>query len=247
MAEAGRENRGEADEVKQVVSEDLKKDADANEDDSGKPAEGGDVQMAEAGKIDVKDDGRAEDKDENKNVDKQDELQEKEKGGSADLEESKGKETGAFDKQGEEEAEEKDSADKKEEGTEDKMIVADEKAEKDDAENHGKGSEVAEEQVSEADKVVEENKEETPKNKKARSARDRSQGKDRKLDGTKSREAKSLLNTPSPYGTDRPQRERKTVERLVEAIEKEPNKSFVIEKVCLLLSFYITIFLFDIQ
>ena len=78
---------------------------------------------------------------------------------------------------------------------------------------------------------MEENKEETPKNKKARSARDRSQGKDKKQDGSKSREAKSLLNTPSPYGTDRPQRERKTVERLVEVIEKETNRNFVVEKV----------------
>jgi protein DEK len=106
--------------------------------------------------------------------------------------------------------------------------ASEKKAEKDDADNHGEDREVTEEQVSEADKV----EEETPKNKKARSARDRSQGKDKKQDGTKSREAKSLLNTPSPYGTDRPQRERKTVERLVEAIEKEPNKNFVIEKVC---------------
>ena len=81
---------------------------------------------------------------------------------------------------------------------------------------------------------MEENKEETPKNKKVRSARDRSQGKEKKQDGSKSREAKSLLETPSPYGTDRPQRERKTVERLVEVIEKEPNRNFVVEKVCCL-------------
>lgn len=102
---------------------------------------------------------------------------------------------------------------------------ADEKQEEEELE--GKGSA---DKKDEADKKLEENKEETPKNKRARSARDRSQGKEKKQDGTKSREAKSLLNTPSPYGTDRPQRERKTVERLVEVIEKEPNKNFVVEK-----------------
>ncbi|WVZ59779.1 hypothetical protein U9M48_009878 [Paspalum notatum var. saurae] len=104
---------------------------------------------------------------------------------------------------------------------------ADEKQEQEEAEAEEKGST---DKKGEAGNKLEENKEETPKNKKARSARDRSQGKDKKQDGSKSREAKSLLNTPSPYGTDRPHRERKTVERLVEVIEKEPNKNFVVEK-----------------
>ncbi|KAK3146784.1 hypothetical protein QOZ80_3BG0271940 [Eleusine coracana subsp. coracana] len=224
-AESAKESRHEADKVKQVVAEDLKRDEDAKEDDSAKTAEGDDVKMAEAGNVDVK--NETEDKDGKKNVDQQDELKEKEKGDSADLEESKGKETVSADKQEEHEG----SADKEvEEAGDKKPNASEKKTEKDGADDQGKDSEMTEEQVSEADKVVEENKEETPKNKKARSARDRSQGKDKKQDGTKSREAKSLLSTPSPYGTDRPQRERKTVERLVEAIEKEPNKNFVVEK-----------------
>ncbi|GJM95880.1 hypothetical protein PR202_ga12664 [Eleusine coracana subsp. coracana] len=228
-AESAKESRHEVDEVKQVVAEDLKRDEDAKEDDSAKTAEGDDIKMAEAGNVNVK--NETEDKDGKKNVDQQDELKEKEKGDSADLEESKGKETVSADKQEEHEAEGKGSVDKEvEEAGDKKPNASEKKTEKDGADDQGKDSEMTEQQVSEADKVVEENKEETPKNKKARSARDRSQGKDKKQDGTKSREAKSLLSTPSPYGTDRPQRERKTVERLVEAIEKEPNKNFVVEK-----------------
>jgi len=215
MAEAESEKEGDAAATKEVDSEDVKMDADANEDTDAKK-EGEDVKMTEAeeGNAEVKDKEEKEDKVDNTNVDKLDESKEQENEGSAEQEENKGKETeehtqlegtkqldakeekdGADEKQQEEEAEEKGSADKK-----------------DEADN------------------LEENKEETPKNKKVRSARDRSQGKEKKQDGSKSREAKSLLETPSPYGTDRPQRERKTVERLVEVIEKEPNRNFVVEK-----------------
>ncbi|XP_062211758.1 DEK domain-containing chromatin-associated protein 4-like [Phragmites australis] len=199
-AEGAKKHDGDVVTAKQVDSKGVKMDADVKVDNNAETAEGEDVKMteAEAGNTEVKDKGQKEDKDENTNADKQGELKEQEKGGSADLEENKGKETGAAEKQEEEEAKEKGSAEKKEEDA--------------------------------ADKKVEENKEETPKNKKARSARDRSQGKDKKQDGSKSREAKSLLSTPNPYATDRPQRERKTVERLVEVIEKEPNKDFVVEK-----------------
>ena len=42
---------------------------------------------------------------------------------------------------------------------------------------------------------------------------------------------KKLLSTPLASSTERPVRERKTVERLVEALEKEPVKKFLIEKV----------------
>jgi len=215
MAEAESEKEGDAAATKEVASEDVKMDADANEDTDAKK-EGEDVKMTEAeeGNAEVKDKEEKDDKVDNTNVDKLDESKEQENEGSAEQEENKGKETeehtqlegtkqldakeekdGADEKQQEEEAEEKGSADKK-----------------DEADN------------------LEENKEETPKNKKVRSARDRSQGKEKKQDGSKSREAKSLLETPSPYGTDRPQRERKTVERLVEVIEKEPNRNFVVEK-----------------
>ncbi|PWZ21383.1 hypothetical protein Zm00014a_024925 [Zea mays] len=113
------------------------------------------------------------------------------------------------------------------EENEGKETDADENQEEEEAEEKGSAGK-KDEAEAEGDKKTEENKE-TPKNKKARSARDRSQGKEEQ-DGSKSREAKSLLNTPSPYGTNRPQRERKTVERLVEVIDKEPNKNFVVEK-----------------
>ncbi|KAL6637329.1 hypothetical protein ACP70R_024901 [Stipagrostis hirtigluma subsp. patula] len=205
---------------------------DLKEQDKGGSADGEDAKMteAEAGDTEVKKDDHKDDKDENTSVDQQDDLKEQEKNGLADQEENKEKETGATEKQEEEEAEEKHSADEKEENAVDEKANAnEEKLEKDGASDQGKDNEVTEEKDTESDKKVEDN-EETPKNKKARSARDRSQGKDKKQDGSKSREAKSLLSTPSPYGTDRPQRERKTVERLVEVIEKEPNSNFVIEK-----------------
>ncbi|CAM0873760.1 unnamed protein product [Alopecurus aequalis] len=212
-------------------------DADAKEDENAKAAQ---HEYLETGDAAVKDEGLKEDKEEKTEdkkelkdteqggSDKHDELNEQGKDGLAEQEEKKAEEMSDGDGQGEEDAE-KGSSDKKD-GGDGKTNANEEKIEKQGGKKRGKGDKVAEEVVSDADKSVDENKEETPKNKKARSARDRSQGKDKKQDGSKSREAKSLLNTPTPYGTDRPQRERKIVERLVEVIEKEPNRNFVVEK-----------------
>ncbi|PAN46240.1 hypothetical protein PAHAL_9G172400 [Panicum hallii] len=206
---------GDASVAKQVDSEDVKMDADAKEDTDAKK-EGEDVKMTEAeeGNVEVKDKEAKEDKVETTNVDKLDESKEQEKDGLAEQEENKGKET----------EEHKQPEGTKQLDAKEEKDGADEKQQEEEAEEKGSAN-----KKDEADNL-EENKEETPKNKKVRSARDRSQGKEKKQEGSKSREAKSLLETPSPYGTDRPQRERKTVERLVEVIEKEPNRNFVVEK-----------------
>ncbi|KAG8062697.1 hypothetical protein GUJ93_ZPchr0003g16866 [Zizania palustris] len=250
MAETEIAKEGDAGAVKQLDTEDVKmggaEDADTKEDKDTKEAEGEDAKMAEAeaGSADAKDAAAVqEDKDDDTDMDKQElkdakqtgpekeELKEQNKSGSVEHEEKKAEEDSSANKQEEEEAEEKHSADDEKEEVRDKRANKNEEKEtKDGAKKQENIDEAAEEQTSDADNKVEENKEETPKNKKARSSRDRSQGKDKKQDGSKSREAKSLLNTPSPYGTDRPQRERKTVERLVEVIEKEPNRNFVVEK-----------------
>ncbi|RLN40475.1 protein DEK-like [Panicum miliaceum] len=210
-----KEGDGDASVAKQVDSEDVKMDADAKEDTDAKK-EGEDVKMTEAeeGNAEVKDKEEKEDEVGNANLDKLDESKEREKDGSAEQEESKGKET----------EEHKQSEGTKQLDAEEEKDDADEKQQEEEAEEKGSAD-----KKDEADNL-EENKEETPKNKKVRSARDRSQGKEKKQDGSKSREAKSLLETLSPYGTDRPQRERKTVARLVEVIEKEPNRNFVVEK-----------------
>ncbi|CAN6323355.1 unnamed protein product [Urochloa humidicola] len=214
MAEAEDAKEGEGDgdaaAAEQVDSEDVKMDADAKEDTSAKPEEGDDARMAEAeaGNAEV------EDKVDNTTMDKPDESIEQEKDGSAEQEEKEVKET----------EEHKQQEGTKQEDAKEEKDGADEKQQEEEVEEKDSAG-----KKDEADKV-EENKEETPKNKKARSVRERSQGKDKKQDGSKSREAKSLLETPSPYGIDRPQRERKTVERLVEVIEKEPNRNFVVEK-----------------
>nr|XP_034574208.1 uncharacterized protein DDB_G0290685-like isoform X2 [Setaria viridis] len=86
------------------------------------------------------------------------------------------------------------------------------------------------EEVGESNKNMEENKDEAPKRKKARIVREEDHKKDKKQSSSKSRDAKDLLNTPSPYSLDRPARTRKTVERLVEVIEKEPSGSLFVEK-----------------
>jgi len=205
-AEVTEEGDGDPGVAKQVDSEDIKTDADTKEDGNAKAEEVEDVKMTEAdtGSTEVKDKEEKGDEVVDTTVDKQDESKEQEEGVSAEQDEKQGEEA-------EEKGKETDADEKQEEEAEEKGS-ADEKDE------------------DEGDQKMEENKEETPKNKKARSARDRSQGNDNKHDGSKSREAKSLLNTPSPYGTDRPQRERKIVERLVEVIEKEPNRNFVVEK-----------------
>ncbi|KAF8722061.1 hypothetical protein HU200_022692 [Digitaria exilis] len=205
--ETAKEGDGDAAAAEQVDPEDVKMDTDAKEDTNDKTEEGEDAKMteaeAEAENTEVKDKEEKEDKVDHTNVDKLDESKEQEKVGSAEQEENDGKETE------EDEKEEKDGDD--------------EKQQEEEAEEKGSADKKDEDDKVEEDK-------ETPKNKKARSARDRSQGKDKKQEGSRSREAKSLLETSSPYGTDRPQRERKTVERLVEVIEKEPNKNFVVEK-----------------
>ncbi|XP_044981297.1 eukaryotic translation initiation factor 5B-like [Hordeum vulgare subsp. vulgare] len=220
--------------------------ADVKEDNSSNIAGREHVKMTEAetkpGDAVLEDKGHTEEKDVNTEVKKglkdaeqcgsemQDELNGKGNNGAARQQENKAEEMSDDDSQGEEEVEEKGSSVKKEEGEDGKANENEEKLEKESAKKEGKDGKVTEEEVGEADKNVEENKEETPKNKRARSARDRRQGQDKKQHGSKSREAKSLLNTPSPYGIDRPQRERKIVERLVEVIDKEPNRNFVVEK-----------------
>ncbi|VAH92168.1 unnamed protein product [Triticum turgidum subsp. durum] len=222
------------------------KHADLKEDNSSNVAERVDVKMAEAetnpGDAELEDKGHKEEMDVNTEVKKgprdaekcgsemHDELNGQGKNGAARQQENTAEEMSDDDSQGEEEVEEKGSSDKKEEGGDGKANENEEKLEKESANKEGKDGKVTEEEASEADKNVEENKEETPKNKRARSSRDRRQGQDKKQHGSKSREAKSLLYTPSPYGIDRPQRERKIVERLVEVIDKEPNRSFVVEK-----------------
>ncbi|XP_008811638.1 protein DEK-like [Phoenix dactylifera] len=79
------------------------------------------------------------------------------------------------------------------------------------------------------EKKVDDNKVEGLKKKRARSQKvsDKGEAKEKKERGTKSKE---LLSTPTPSFIDRPVRERKTVERLVEVIEKEPDKEFLVEK-----------------
>ncbi|EHA8590151.1 protein DEK [Cocos nucifera] len=78
-------------------------------------------------------------------------------------------------------------------------------------------------------KKVDDNKVEGLKGKRASSQKVSAKGeaKEKKERGTKSKE---LPSTPTPSSIDRPVRERKTVERLVEVIEKEPNKEFLVEK-----------------
>ncbi|OAY70876.1 hypothetical protein ACMD2_23927 [Ananas comosus] len=93
------------------------------------------------------------------------------------------------------------------------------------------GVEVKEERDgTHVEKNADESKEErTPKKKRSKSKKsgDRGSQKDRKQSGMK---AKEFSSTPTAYSIDRPVRERKTVERLVEVIEKEMNKEFVVEK-----------------
>ncbi|GJN24118.1 hypothetical protein PR202_gb11838 [Eleusine coracana subsp. coracana] len=240
-AESSKEGDGDLSAAEQLDSGDVRKDAGAKEDNGSKPAEGEDVQMTEAES--AKESRHEADKVKQvvaEDLKRDEDAKEDDSAKTAEGDDVKMAEAGNVDvknetedKDGKKNVDQQDELKEKEkveEAGDKKPNASEKKTEKDGADDQGKDSEMTEEQVSEADKVVEENKEETPKNKKARSARDRSQGKDKKQDGTKSREAKSLLSTPSPYGTDRPQRERKTVERLVEAIEKEPNKNFVVEK-----------------
>ncbi|CAN6310266.1 unnamed protein product [Urochloa humidicola] len=98
-----------------------------------------------------------------------------------------------------------------------------------DMEEAGNGTEAVAE-IVESDKNMAEYKDEAPKSKKARVVREEGHKQDKKQGGSKSREAKDLLNNPRPYSLDRPMRERKTVQRLVEAVEKEPGGSLFVEK-----------------
>ncbi|CAN6287577.1 unnamed protein product [Urochloa humidicola] len=98
-----------------------------------------------------------------------------------------------------------------------------------DMEYAGNGIEAVS-KVCESGNNMAENKDEAPKSKKARVVREEGHKKDKKQGGSKSRDAKDLLKNPNPYSLDRPTRERKTVERLVEVIEKEPGGSLFVEK-----------------
>ncbi|OEL29731.1 hypothetical protein BAE44_0009246 [Dichanthelium oligosanthes] len=139
-------------------------------------------------------------------------------------------ELGVSEKDGKREMNGKTTADKPEgekKGT--KRSNADmEEAENGSASEKEKDGEAAVEEVGELDKNMEDNKDEAPKSKKARIVREENHEKDKKQDSAKSREAKDLLNTPNPSSLDRPVRARKTVERLVEVIEK--SGSFTVEK-----------------
>lgn len=106
------------------------------------------------------------------------------------------------------------------------------------------GVEVKEERDgTHVEKNADESKEErTPKKKRSKSKKsgDRGSQKDRKQSGMK---AKEFSSTPTAYSIDRPVRERKTVERLVEVIEKEMNKEFVVEKVPFFMLIFTCLFL----
>nr|XP_010906208.1 protein DEK isoform X2 [Elaeis guineensis] len=79
------------------------------------------------------------------------------------------------------------------------------------------------------EKKVDDNKVQGLKKKRAsrQKVSNKGEAKEKKERGIKS---KDLLTTPTPSSIDRPVRERKTVERLVEVIAKEPNKEFLVEK-----------------
>ncbi|XP_008811637.1 protein DEK-like isoform X3 [Phoenix dactylifera] len=126
------------------------------------------------------------------------------------------------------------------EGKDVKMVDADDsRDEEDGVKEVGEEEGGADSKLKEADDVkednenmekkVDDNKVEGLKRKRARSQKisDKEEAKAKKQRGTKSKE---LLSTPTPSSIDRPVRERKTVERLVEVIEKEPNKEFLVEK-----------------
>ncbi|CAL4943130.1 unnamed protein product [Urochloa decumbens] len=98
-----------------------------------------------------------------------------------------------------------------------------------DMEEAGNGTEAVA-KVGESGNNLAENKDEAPKSKKARVVREEGHKKDKKQGSSKSRDTKDSLSNPSPYSLDRPTRERKTVERLVEVIEKEPGGSLFVEK-----------------
>ncbi|XP_020091964.1 ABC transporter F family member 4-like [Ananas comosus] len=123
-------------------------------------------------------------------------------------------------------------------------------AQVEDTKDEGKGQEEREEKEKEEEKEEEEEEAEameekdggqtvnkadldeavveTPKKKRSRRQKvsDKEKGNNKKKDETKSKE----LSTPVISPSGRPVRERKTVERLVEVIEKEPNRTVVIEK-----------------
>ncbi|MQM13788.1 hypothetical protein Taro_046714 [Colocasia esculenta] len=74
---------------------------------------------------------------------------------------------------------------------------------------------------------TEENEEEgTRKRRRGRRVGEKGQGKGKKVSG----KTKEVLRSPTPSSIDRPVRERRTVERLVEVVEKVPSKAFLIEK-----------------
>ncbi|XP_072955606.1 DEK domain-containing chromatin-associated protein 1-like [Typha angustifolia] len=117
-------------------------------------------------------------------------------------------------------------------------VKDEEKGHEDKGEEEGAGQQkeeieaVEEKDGGETETKVDENKEEETPKKRARSkkVRDKGKGVGEKREGTKSKITKESFSTPITISIERPVRERKTVERLVEVIEKEPNKNFIIEK-----------------
>ncbi|KAG1347983.1 protein DEK [Cocos nucifera] len=120
-----------------------------------------------------------------------------------------------------------------------KMVDEDARDEEDGVKEVGEEKGGADSKLKEVDDVKEDNENMEKKIddnkveglKKRRASRqkviNKGEAKEKKERGIKSKE---LLSTPTPSSIDRPVRERKTVERLVEVIEKEPNKEFLVEK-----------------
>ncbi|XP_038983509.1 DNA ligase 1-like [Phoenix dactylifera] len=85
--------------------------------------------------------------------------------------------------------------------------------------------------VNQENKVQENNEANESKRKRVREKKAGEKGDEKGKKESRSKD-KKLLSTPLASSTERPVRERKTVERLVESLEKEPVKKFLIEKGC---------------
>uniref|UniRef100_A0A1D1YH79 Dynein heavy chain-like protein PF11_0240 n=1 Tax=Anthurium amnicola TaxID=1678845 RepID=A0A1D1YH79_9ARAE len=133
-----------------------------------------------------------------------------------------------------------EGVDEKTEHAEDEGDMAEGKNEEFNAEKDDESDEKCEEDGDKSDEIEEksekcgeektkENEEEKGSSKKRRRGRkagEKGEGKEKKG----RRKVKEMLRTPTASSIDRPVRERKTVERLVEVVEKEPAKGFLIEK-----------------
>ncbi|EHA8586866.1 titin [Cocos nucifera] len=93
------------------------------------------------------------------------------------------------------------------------------------------GNDMKDEQdgVNQENKVQENNEAKESKKKRVREKKASEKGDEKEKKKSRSKD-KKLLSTPVALSTERPVRERKTVERLVEALEKEPVKKFLIKK-----------------